>query len=175
MGQIQTFSDLETALSELNWQGSPSEMHGAICGYLASGIEWTDTGWPIELIGEPQSNCAEQVRSIVVMVARQAQGSLNSSDLDFVPWLADDEVPISNRVETMTLWCRSFLGGFGLGNPEQPLESDVDEALESFAAMAVAPPRLGEEEEDESAWMELVEFIRVGALLCHSYLARRPQ
>jgi len=174
MVPIQTFSDLRTVLNELNWQGSPSEMHGAICGYLASGIEWSDASWPIELIGEPRSNCTEQVHSIVMTLARQAQASLESDDLDFAPWLADDETPLSSRVETMTLWCRGFLGGFGLGNPEQPLASEVDEALQSFAVIAAAPPSLGKEDEDESAWMELVEFIRVSALLCHSYQARRP-
>lgn len=176
MAQLEDFSDLERALSGLNWEGSPSEMHGAICGYLASGIEWSDASWPIELIGDPQSHCAEQVRRIVGMVARQAQGSLDSNDLDFVPWLADSEVPLSVRVETMTSWCRGFLGGFGLGNPEQPLASEVGEVLQSFATIAAAPPDIGEEEEeDESAWTELLEFIRVSALLCHSYLARRPQ
>ncbi len=176
MVQVQTFSDLERALSALSWQGSPSAMHGAICGYLASGIAWTDTGWPIELIGEPPQDCADQIHAMVVAVARQAQKSLYSDDFDFVPWFADSEVLLWNRVELMTLWCRGFLGGFGLGDPEQPLAEEVDEVLVSFAAIAAAPPGLGEdEEEDESAWTELVEFIRVGTLLCHSSLAKYPQ
>ncbi len=174
--QVQTFSDLEMALSGLSWEGSPSEMHGAICGYLASGRAWADGGWPVELIGAPKQDSAEQVRTIVAMVARRVQESLDSDELDFGPWLADGEASLWNRVETMTLWCRGFLGGFGLGNPEQPLESEVDEVLESFAVFASAPPSLGEEEEeDESAWTELVEFIRVGVLLCYSSLTKCPE
>ena len=79
---------------------------------------------------------------------------------------ADDE-GITERAESVSLWCSGFLSGFGESGRQLDAAdaSDVKEALQDIGRIAVMSEEVTEGEENESDLTEIVEFIRISTLL----------
>lgn len=94
--------------------------------------------------------------------------------MEFVPLLPPDESDLATRVEALGAWAQGFLYGFGGAGPlpRGSLPEDVAEVLSDFAEIARAGA-VGAESEDteEDAYVELVEFLRVGVQLVFDDLA----
>src|SRR3546814_990741 len=74
------------------------------------------------------------------------------------------------------LWCRGFLGSFGLAaGKDPPLSDESREALTNIARLAAASPQDDGDEEDEQALAEIEEFVRVATLLLHGDCALGPR
>lgn len=89
------------------------------------------------------------------------------SDFDFSLLLPDDEAPISERAQSVGLWCSGFLSGFGETGRQLDVndKSDVHEAMRDLASIAAMTDDVPEGEENEADLMEIVEFVRVSTLL----------
>ena len=87
------------------------------------------------------------------------------------------ETPIDTRADALVEWCRGFLGGFGLagGGHHDSLSNDAREILADFGTIAATRFEYAGNEDDEAALAEVIEFIRVGALLLHAELHAAPQ
>ncbi len=85
--------------------------------------------------------------------------------------LPPDEVPLERRAADLGLWCQGFMHGLGAaGRPgaESPLVSNevVREIVADFSEITRATFAEQEtEEEGEGAFLELVEYVRVGVQL----------
>ena len=103
------------------------------------------------------------------------QALLDDPDLLRAP-AADDEAPIAERAGALVDWCRGFLGGLGLSGSlaHEGLTGDAGEVLADLGRIAATELRHGEAEDDEEAYAEVVEYVRVGVLLVHGELARAP-
>ena len=78
------------------------------------------------------------------------------------------------QVNALGEWCQGFLIGLSLGGVEdfQALPDDAKEIARDLVEIARAGTsyELSGLEDDEEAFVELVEFIRVGALLINEEL-----
>ncbi len=84
------------------------------------------------------------------------------------------EQPLPQRAEALREWCRGLLGGLGLGGlaGNLPLSAEGREILGDFGAIAAARfDYADDDEEDENALAEVLEFVRVGTLLLHAEFA----
>lgn len=88
----------------------------------------------------------------------------------------DDDAAVDVRGNALFDWCRAFLGGFGLSaGPNPPLSEEGTEALEDLARLAMAEAESDGDEEDEAAFAEIEEFVRVASLLLHGDCALGPR
>ena len=86
---------------------------------------------------------------------------------------AESGAALADRVEAMSGWCDGFMYGLGLAEVASfdKLPPDVAEVLRDFADIGRGGLALGENaEEDEEAFMELSEYLRVGTQLVHDEL-----
>lgn len=92
---------------------------------------------------------------------------LQDPELGFQLLLPDDAQPLSARAEALGDWCRGFLAGLGLAGVKQGqrLPEGVDEVLRDFAEISKVNFNLEGSEEDETAYAEVVEYVRIGMLL----------
>ncbi len=97
-------------------------------------------------------------------------GDLKEGEMSFQLFLPDDSIGMSERADAMASWCQGFLYSLGvIGAGESPLLSqDSTEVMEDMAVISRA---IGQEgEEDEGAYMEISEYLRMGVLLINEDL-----
>ena len=166
-----TLPGLAVLLAEVGESPSASECHGVLCGALCVHEAYDARRWLDEVLVDGAAGV--DVEPFVPIVADTA-ASLRGDQMTFQPFLPDDAASIASRADSLGEWCEGFLFGLGTGAlPEQSrLPAEVLEVLRDLAQISRAT--CGEEqsdEENENAYAELVEFVRVGVQLVHDELA----
>ncbi len=154
------------AASRLKLGVDASELHGSLCGYLAGGGQ-ADERNLVERLGYEASEAAapEPVLHALLDASREA---LDAPDFGFMPLLPSSQEPFSERVQALLDWSRGFLGGFGLAvGDEAPLSPESSEALHDLAKIAAFDALSDDDEDAQEAFEEILEFVRVAALLLH--------
>jgi uncharacterized protein YgfB (UPF0149 family) len=157
---------VSAAVREAGLSADPSELHGSLCGYLCGGGRCDAQDWIERLALEAErapvdGDALDELRS-----ATAAQFA--AQDFGFELLLPDDDAPLAERADAMVGWCRGFLGGFGLAAPDSSALSDeAAEALQDLGNIAASDLSCEGSDADEDALAEIVEFVRVAALLLY--------
>lgn len=151
-----------------------SELHGALSGWLAGGgdpaRDWLRRVLVDDTLPVPdETDPLQQLR-----IATAAQ--LEDRDFGFDLLLPAAEASLQERSGALFDWCRGFIGAFGLAaGATPPLSDEGSEALADLAQLAAATAEPDGDEEDEAAYAEIEEFVRVAALLLHGDCALGPR
>jgi uncharacterized protein YgfB (UPF0149 family) len=99
------------------------------------------------------------------------QAALDGDAVEFEPLLLDS-TPLTERALALAAWCQGFLVGLATTFPDvmRHVDGEAREALQDFSELALAVRGSDDAQEAESAYVELVEFLRVGVLLVHDAL-----
>jgi uncharacterized protein YgfB (UPF0149 family) len=169
-----THAELATALKTLRLGVGASDLHGSLTGYLCAGGIAGAEDWPAALEIEPEPATTLNDESLRRLY-RDCRAQLEDPDLGFEPLLPAFDAPVELRAEALVEWCRGFLGGVGLsGAPARALSADANEVLSDIGRIAASRFDYDDENEDETALSEVLEFVRVGVLLLHAEM-RRPR
>ena len=174
MTQLPPIADVAQAVQRAGLGIDPSELHGALCGWLSGSGENT-VGWPARVLAD-DSLPAPEVDGVLDELRQVSAGQLEDRGFGFELLLPEAEDSLQPRAEALFDWCRGFLGGFGLAagaNP--PLSEEAGEALQDLARLAQAAPETGDDEEDAHALAEIEEFVRVAVLLLHGDCVLAPR
>jgi uncharacterized protein YgfB (UPF0149 family) len=167
-----THAELARALETLRLGVGASDLHGSLTGYLCAGGRAGAEEWPAALEIEPDA-AADLRHEALKRLYRDCRAQLDDPDLGFEPLLPEPSAPLERRADALVEWCRGFLGGVGLsGSPMGALSPDANEVLADLGRIASSRFDYNDEEEDESALSEVLEFVRVGVLLLHTELTR---
>jgi uncharacterized protein YgfB (UPF0149 family) len=178
--ETPSFYGLDLALSRAGVESDAAEAHGSLCGFLCGLGPGATQAWLAELLAEVSPPDAAQLSAATMeleALANAGRSALEDLNLEFQPLLPDDDEPLAGRVECLALWCQGFNHGLyvaaRLGDAEAEMNSgNTAEIVADFAEMAQVS--LGEDQPDadgESAYAELVEFIRVSVQLVYEELA----
>jgi yecA family protein len=167
---------LASALQKLDTEVSPSEVHGTLCGLLSAntGAEpdvWQQALWPNQAKGDL---LAAEANEVFTQTHNATRVQLNDPACEFQMLLPDDDDSLDQRVHALGDWCQGYLIGLSLGGVKEfaPLPDDAREIAEDILEIARAGTsyELEGSEEDEQAYVELVEYLRVGVLLINEEL-----
>jgi len=149
-----------------------SDLHGSLTGYLCAGGNASADEWPAALELEPDG--IRLRHDALRQLYRDCRAQLDDPDLGFEPLLPSLDAPVERRADALVEWCRGFLGGVGLSGSvsQQMLTADANEVLADLGRIAATRFDVEEDDEDESALSEVLEFVRVGVLLLHAELLR---
>lgn len=167
-------TEVDDAIRTLGLGVDASELHGALCGWLAGGGAQT-TGWLKQILAD---DAAPQIPadSTLDRLRKVSAAQLDDRSFGFELMLPADDASLSERSGALFDWCRGFLGGFGLAaGHAPPLSDEGTEALADIAKLAAATPQDDGDEDDEQALAEIEEFVRVATLLLHSDCVLAPQ
>ncbi len=148
-----------------------SQVHGLICGFIAA------TGGELNerlenLFGK---NHPPQVSQILKQVIEASYHEMTDFSFEFALLLPDDETDINIRTENLGLWCQGFLTGLEQCNIsiQHHEENDLGEALNDLIEISqVSYGDITLTEEDETSYFELVEYVRLSALLIFQELQK---
>ena len=168
------YADLSALLSRLGYTDDAAAYHGALCGALCRAA-------PEEI--EPESlledDCAPPDaagRAELAQLLEQTVEELCDAELGFMPLLPEDDVALAERAQALAAWCEGFLYGLAgrLRLDLAACSEEVREVVRDFTQFTRAALGTGDDSEvEESAYAELVEYVRVGAQLV--YMELRPR
>lgn len=165
------FDELANLFVELKVFSSPSELHGMLCGLLARPEEIDEHSW---LTGAAtfleQSNFeSDEAKTLLLEMFATTRQQLTATGFELLMLLPEDDVDISERAEHLGRWCLGFVTG--LGAARTALTEEGKETLEDVEKIAqIDEQSLEECEEHEQDLMQLVEYVRMAALMLHSEL-----
>lgn len=154
----------------------PAELHGLLCGLLCADRDLDPKQWlnhASDLLEDGE--LTESTSDVLLKLFEYGAAQLNSPDCSVVPLLPDDEAPLRQRADALGAWCQGLLYGLGVGELERRggLSAESREFLRDAADIAQAGFDADEATEaDETAYTEVVEYLRVGLLLIQQDLSR---
>ena len=170
-----TYDRLQTALQAAGADSSAAESHGAICGIICAADNSDPALWLDHLLGDGNtvSSPAQSAQLLLTELYSESLLHLNDGDLGLVLLLPEDNTPLSLRSKALGEWCQGFLYGLALGGvgEDRSRKGDVDEIMHDF--YEISNTRFEHEvtdEDEESAYAEIVEYVRMSVLLCHEEL-----
>ncbi|WP_281346830.1 YecA family protein [Thermochromatium tepidum] len=151
---------------------SPSEAHGLLCGLICGGDPHALESWLGQVAPRPEAGATlaaegrAALRQCGLAIEREFQGP---ESLIRLPSPAEDAAPLGERALRLYDWIRGFLYAFGLvGRSEADLSEQVREILRDLTTLTrMDLDTLEETEDNEQALAELIEFVRVAAMLIH--------
>ncbi|MFN7549990.1 MAG: UPF0149 family protein [Pseudomonadota bacterium] len=179
MRDVIDHEQLAHSLSRLQLGVDAAELHGSLAGFLCAGGTARPDSWlgDLALDEAAEAVAGSSDRGLFRRIFESLAADLADPDLAFTPLLPDDASPMPERTAALVSWCRGFLGGIGLSGIDLSggLEGDLGEVLGDFGRIAASAFSEGDSaEDDEEAWAEVVEYVRVGALLVRTELSRAP-
>lgn len=167
---MSEYHELQRVLLLARSLSGVAESHGILCGLLCGGATLGMQSWLDHVLGDESSgyDIAEQSRDLLAQIAEETARAMDDPDAPFLPLLPDDDEPICERTAALVEWCEGFLFGFGMSgsNDLSGLSQEAREFvsdLEEITRMDVSSPQ--EDEENEGALIELVEYIKIGTLI----------
>jgi yecA family protein len=171
-----TYQDIKNALARANNLITPSELHGILCGLICAGTKKLDTT-SLEtslLLHLPENENDTDSNIILNDLFNSTQEKIQQFELDFELLLPDqEEASLSERAQEFGKWCDGFLAGIGLAGI--PLryrdENEVADILYKLGEVAkIHYHNLSFTEEDEAAFFDVTEFVRLSVFAIHQEL-----
>ncbi|GAP66149.1 hypothetical protein MBSD_n1451 [Mizugakiibacter sediminis] len=166
-----THAALGAALAQLRFGVAASDLHGSLTGYLCGGGRAGARHFleALELEGEDAAAAHDGAHRVLEQLYGECHAQLEDPELGFAPLLPEDGRPLAERADALVEWCRGFLGGLGLAGAgaQRPLSDDGQEILRDLGTIAGSRFSYGDDDEDENALAEVLEFVRVGVLLLY--------
>lgn len=152
-----SYLDCERGLKHVGSDLDPAEFHGQVCGLLSRG-DSVDRALTESGIAHSPS-----LRTLIA----DSLKDLTEPESRFTPLLPPDDAHLADRTEALAYWCESFLYGLALrpGLVIEKCSAELQELIRDFTQISHAG--VGEDEqamgeEEETAYAELVEYVRVG-------------
>ena len=176
---------LEESLKRCGASWDAAQTHGLLTGRLAiagvpAGPEWLQQ--VLEGVDEGnalRTECQKHLDTLYQSTFWQLSERLS----EFEPLLPDEGDDVGMRTAALAHWCEGFLHGLVSAKHGDALKERLAaEPLSDIIKDMLQITRAGldgesDEEENESAYVELVEYLRVAAQLCYEELAdiRNPK
>ena len=171
--------ELDQILQSAAADSTASEAHGMLSGILCAAGKTEPGHWLEHLLGEGNTLSAAASDSSDMLLTLQSEilRQLNDDALGFEMLLPLDDEPLSLRTETLSQWCAGFLYGLALGGfrEDVAIPDSASEVMKDFYEISHARFDYDlMDEADETAYMEIVEYVRMGVLLLYEELQPVP-
>ncbi len=185
MTTLPLISDVETALYKVDAMMGAAEAHGALCGMLCARGSTELSEWSDHVLGEQEAGnvLLRDVVSVLSALHQNTLEQLNDALTEFHLLLPDDDDDLTLRVEALANWCQGFVYGLAAGGLKE--DTEIPEDSQEIIRDMIEISRAGleqlddeeeegdgedagdSEEENERAYMEIMEYVRTGILLIH--------
>jgi len=170
---------LDAALKRCGASWGAAQSHGLLTGRLAVSGASAGPDWLLHVLeGTDESNAFRlECQKMLDTLYQSTFWQLSERLSEFVPLLPDDDGEAADRTMAMAHWCEGFLHGLvsakhgdALRNrlAAEPLADIIRDMLQITRAEV---DDASDEETNEAAYAEIVEYLRVAAQLTYEELA----
>ncbi len=156
---------------------TPAEMHGLLCGILCGGNQ--DASWKTlvhDLTNEGMA-FSQSLAQPLEALHDSLISTLEEEGFLFQLMLPDDDdITVFDRADALAGWVNHFLLGLGVTQPKlDKVTGETGEAIDDLRTIAQLGYDEDEDQEElEQSLEEVIEYVRVAALLCHDTFTRPP-
>jgi len=179
MDEKVEFDILEDLLKRCGANWGAAQTHGLLTGRLASMGVPAGPDWMLQVLeGSDEGNATRaECQTLLDTLYQSTYWQLSERLSEFEPLLPSDEDAVASRAAALGHWCEGFLHGLVSAQHGDALKDRLAaEPLSDIIRDLLQITRAGLDEEsdleeNESAYFELVEYLRVSAQLCYEELA----
>ncbi|WP_114194649.1 YecA family protein [Edaphovirga cremea] len=170
-----TYDSVNQVLKQQSVALTAAEMHGLISGLLCGGNK--DGSW-LTLVHDLTNEglaFSQTLSQPLGQLHEVTFGSLEDEDFEFRLLLPDDDTSVFERADALSGWVNHFLLGLGMMQPNlSKVKDEAGEAIDDLRNIA----QLGYDEEEDQEELaqsleEVIEYVRVAAILCHTEFTRQ--
>jgi yecA family protein len=178
--ELPDYDELNDALTRLEIVTDAAECHGLLCGLLCADKE-PRRHWLAEILPGERDNSdllVKELRTLLDAVYASTQQQFDAAEFGVRLLLPDDNEALRIRLRALGQWCEGFYLGLGIAgiNDLDKLPEDSREIVQDMIDIAQVEVSDDEtHEEDEVAYAEVAEYLRVGVLLIHEELSTPAQ
>ena len=164
------FDELTQQLSAAGCSVPLSDCHGFLCGYLCTRDHIAEDVVRDCLLADTRDQGPADICLATIMtLVQDVQVQIKSPDFTLELMLPDESSSLQERGISFIHWCEGFLGGLGASGTlvSRSLSAEARELLEDmYQICRLDPLDLAEAEPaEEYSLLELIEYVRMGALL----------
>lgn len=171
--------ELDAALERCGSSWNAGQAHGLLCGRLAVAGGDGAKRWLDQVLEEtdPQDALRGECAAMLDALCNRTWQQLVERQSAFELLLPEDSEPADRRAGAMAQWCEGFLHGLVSARHSDALKrrlaaEPLADIIRDMAQITrAAAGGQDEAEEEETAWAELVEYLRVAAQLTYEELA----
>jgi uncharacterized protein YgfB (UPF0149 family) len=179
VNQSVNHDELDAALKRCGSSCDAGQAHGLLCSRLAVLGADAGTGWLDQVLegSDPDNALRRECEILLDALYAYTHRQLSQRQSEFQPLLPDDSDSTIIRAEAIAHWCEGFLHGLVSGSPDvglkkrlagEPLSDIIKDMLQITRATVDEDT---EEETNEAAYADLVEYLRVAVQLTYEELA----
>ena len=179
MEQAIDHNSLEAALRRCGSTWGAAQTHGLLSGRLAIGGADSGFGWLSQVLEGTGENDAgrDECEAMLGALFESTYRQLSERMSGFEPLLPGDEDTTATRATALAHWCEGFLHGLVSARhgdalkerlAAEPLADIIKDMLQITRAEV---DDHSDEEADEEAYAEIVEYLRVAAQLTYEELS----
>ena len=175
---ILDFASVQAIITTESVQVHAAELHGVLTGLVCAGFPFESPDYlaMITDLFNDGENLPVKVKAIVKLMFSDIWKNILDDSYGFQLMLPDDDDSIVERGHALSVWVQGFNLGFGLHQKDKAIVSgDVKEVLSDFAEIANLSDEMDEDEDNEQAYFEIAEYVRISALLCFTELGVPPE
>ena len=174
-----THAELDQLLHAAAADCGAAESHGMLCGIICAAGEADEKLWLEQILGEGNtlSAAAQKSAELLARLYAESRLRLDEDGLDLVLVLPGDDTLLPLRSRALGQWCQGFLYGLALGGirGNQEPAANLGEIMHDFYEISNAGfDAEASDEDEEAAYLEIVEYVRMSVLVCHHELQPPP-
>lgn len=166
------YQSLDSSLRKSDFDGSAAQAHGIACGFVCRNVPSTELEATAAHLSFTDSPSMTALESLIDMSLRD----LNQAEFSFDLWLPDVEA-LEPQIVALSDWAQGFVMGLLHDGNEilNQLNTEQQNSIEDIIQIAGLDATTSEETDDETAFFELREYLRMAAQLIFEELnADRP-
>lgn len=171
------YNALASVLSQQGVGMTPAEMHGLLSGIICGGNQ--DHSWK-KLVHDLTNEGLAFSQSLAQPLQALHDGISNTlEDEGYLFQLLlpdDDDITVFDRADALAGWVNHFLLGLGVTQPKlDKVTGETGEAIDDLRTIGQLGYDEDEDQEElEQSLEEVIEYVRVAALLCHDTFNHPP-
>ncbi|WP_116963665.1 UPF0149 family protein [Fastidiosibacter lacustris] len=172
--QLPSYQAVTDALRKIKALSEASEAHALLCALFTVGAEVRIQAWMDSLMAEPIESgdiMAQAALKTLSQMYQVTKAQFLSHNIHFDLLLPIDEEVFYKRIDALAMWCQGYLSGLGLIELDYTKGSaEVQEAISDLLDVSRLQydDEVTGQEDEEKAYVELVEYTKVAVLLIHS-------
>ncbi|MCK5353874.1 MAG: UPF0149 family protein [Methyloprofundus sp.] len=165
-----SYSVLNSIILQKQAADSAAEVHGIAVAMLCLDPKTEAGSWLSEAISS-EADLLEDDKLSLINLFEQSKELMESDEFVFDLFLPDEQEPLNQRCLAIVQWCQGYLFGMGRIETNTSWPSEVEEILKDIVEFTKLDTSTDDDDEEaESAIMEIQEYLRASVMLIRSEL-----
>jgi yecA family protein len=163
------YEKIQDILSHLQSPYSAEDCHGMLCAMLIVNNSLQCKRWLDEICTQTEigQTLDSDKHDTLCALYEHTKQELNDTLLNFTLLIPEESNSLNARICSLKKWCDGFLFGLALAGVKDltHVPEDSMEILQDITSISQASGEDEEDEMNEVAYMDIVEYVRMGVLL----------